>query len=33
VVVAEFAEPEYTYWMLRWGLQENNGWPAIKLAL
>jgi hypothetical protein len=24
VVVAEFAEPEYTYWMLRWGLQENN---------
>lgn len=25
VVVAEFAEPEYTYWMLRWGLQANNG--------
>jgi len=25
VVVAEFAEPEYTYWMLRWGLQVDNG--------
>ena len=25
VVIAKFAEPEYNYWMLRWGLQADNG--------
>ena len=24
-IVAEFDDPEYAYWMLRWGLQADNG--------